>query len=226
MAGFVIIIDNPIPDLSVLTVETRAHTMEHRLLMQLVRELQHGSMSDNRKLHLRRLLISRLQMNKQANQDVKLLGLYRSSTIEEWTVGQTSADYDSTTFDDFFERISESRLFHAEAHSDGTEDPYYRKPAQFLAAAMALAAYSERDVEAAIKKLWQSRKERKMADSITVDYMKSARFSQSVKNIRSLVQGSESQRRPRRGRSAFLLTVENLVDPEYFMLDFNFASHV
>lgn len=52
-------------------------------------------------MHLiRGLYILRLQMNKQANQDVKLLGLY-------WVGGmaQTCEEYEYTTFINFFDRI-------------------------------------------------------------------------------------------------------------------------
>jgi len=50
--------------------------------MNFVRELYNGVLDDEKKLQLRRLLISRLQMNKQANQYAKILGLYRLPSIE------------------------------------------------------------------------------------------------------------------------------------------------
>lgn len=63
--------------------------------MHLIHEFYNTPMEDDRKFHLR-LLISRLQMNKPANQDEKVLGLYRVARIEEWAVGQTSEKYEST----------------------------------------------------------------------------------------------------------------------------------
>lgn len=50
--------------------------------MNFVRELYNGVLDDEKKLQLRRLLISRLQMNKQANQYAKILELYRLPSIE------------------------------------------------------------------------------------------------------------------------------------------------
>lgn len=47
-----------------------------------------------------------------------------------------------------------------------------------MAAAMALAAYNEGDVEAAIKILWQMRKSNRLVDLITLEYMKSARYAE------------------------------------------------
>jgi len=44
-------------------------------------------------------------------------------------MGQTSANYDSTTFN-YLERLSEFCFFHAEVRSNNTKDPYYCKPAQ------------------------------------------------------------------------------------------------
>lgn len=114
-------------------------------------------MNDNRKLHLRRLLISRLQMNKQANEDVNGPGLYRVASIEEWTMGQTYEKYESTAFNHFFNRISSSRLFDSGLRSNDMKSRYYRKPAQHLAAAMALSAYIESDMEDGVKQLEQCR---------------------------------------------------------------------
>lgn len=137
-----------------------AQLIEHRALMQSVRQFYEDALNDDEKLQLRRLLISRLQMNKRANQYAKILGLYRVSAIEKWSLEQTSGKYEPTTFRKkrkifffffFFGRVAESRLFHLDPDSDGKRSPYYRKPAQFMGAAMALAGYSEGDVEAAIK---------------------------------------------------------------------------
>lgn len=153
-------------------------TMEHRALMHSIREFYNGALYDEKKLQLRRLLISRLQMNKQANQHAKILGLYRLPDIEQWTMAQTSKEYETTIFEAFFNRVAESRLFHIETDPDGKKSSYYRKPAQYMATAMALAAYSEGDVEAAIKKLWQMRKSNRLVDLITLEYMKSARYAE------------------------------------------------
>jgi len=43
---------------------------------------------------------------------------------------------------------------------------------------MALAVYNEGDVEAAIKKLWKIRKSNRLEDPITLEYMKSARYTE------------------------------------------------
>ena len=178
-----------------------SHTIEHKVLMHLIREFYDTSMNDDRKLHLRGLLISRLQMNKQANQDVKLLGLYRVRSIEEWGMAQTCEEYEYTTFINFFDRISSSGLYDSTPRSNGKKSRYYRKPAQYLAAAMALAGYHEAEVENGIGKLQQYRNGQKVLDPVTMDFMKSVRYNQSVTSIRSLVQSGrqkpqQKQRRP------------------------------
>lgn len=75
-----------------------AQLIEHRALMQSVRQFYEDALNDDEKLQLRRLLISRLQMNKRANQYAKILGLYRVSAIEKWSLEQTSGKYEPTTF--------------------------------------------------------------------------------------------------------------------------------
>lgn len=93
--------------------------MEHRALMHSIREFYNGALDGKKKLQLRRFLISRLQMNKQENQYAKILGLYRLPDIEQWTMAQTSKEYETTTFNNFFNMVAESRLFHVETDSDG-----------------------------------------------------------------------------------------------------------
>ena len=158
-------------------------------------------MDDVRKLHLHGFLISRLQMNSQANRDVKVLGLYRVRSIEEWGMAQTCEEYESTTFMKFLDMISSSRLYDSAPRSKGKKSPYYRKPAQYLAAAMVLAGYHKADVEDGIRKLQQYRNGQRVVDPVTMDFMKSVRYNQSVKSVRSLVQSGrkkpqQKQRRP------------------------------
>lgn len=170
-------------------------TIEHQAVIRTIRENYDGLLDDNGKLRLRRLLISRLQMNKNANQYAKFLGLYRLPNIENWTMSQTAKEYEYCTFRNYFNKIARSRIFNEEKIG-----PYYRKPAQYLAAAMAIAAYSEGDVEAAIKKIWQARNDKKLDDQITLDLKESVRYSQSVSSIKSLIQGS--RRKPQKRRPA------------------------
>ena len=166
-------------------------TIEHQAVIRTIREYYDGLLDDNGKLRLRRLLISRLQMNKKANHYAKLLGLYRLPIIEIWTMAQTAKEYEYSTFRNYFNKVARSRIFNEEKIG-----PYYRKPAQYLAAAMAIAAYSEGDVEAAIKKIWQARNDKKLDDQITLDLKESVRYSQSVSSIKSLIQGS--RRKPQK----------------------------
>lgn len=76
-------------------------TMKHRALMHSIREYYSGALNDKKKLQLRRLLISRLQMNKQANKYAKILGIYRLPDIEQWIMVHTF-------------RVAEIQLFHVE----------------------------------------------------------------------------------------------------------------
>lgn len=72
-------------------------------------------------------------------------------------MGQTCEKYESTTFNHFFNRISSSRLFDFGLRSNDIKSRYYRKPAQYLAAAMELSAYIESGMEDGAKQLEQCR---------------------------------------------------------------------
>lgn len=144
-------------------------------------------LNDDKKLQLRNL-ISRLQMNKRANHYAKLIVLYRLPSIEKWSIEQISRKYEYTTFNNFSERVASSRLFHVESAPNGKRILYYRKPAEYMAAGMALASYNEGDVESAIENLWRVRSEKRLEDPLTLDFMESARYTQLTVSIRSLVQ--------------------------------------
>lgn len=121
-------------------------------------------------------------MNKRVNHYAKLIGFYKLPDIEQRSIEQTSRKCEYTTFNNFSEMVASSHLFHVESAPDGKRTPYYRKPAQYMAAGMALAAYNEGDVEAAIEKLWRIRSEKRL------DFMESVCYTQLIASIRYLVQ--------------------------------------
>ncbi|KAE8151352.1 hypothetical protein BDV25DRAFT_171567 [Aspergillus avenaceus] len=162
------------------------HTVEHRALMATIRLFYENSLNHDRKLVLRRELIHRLRVNKNANQYSKLLGLYRLPAIEQWTQALTAGNYDYRTFSKYAEKIARSGLFHAAKSRDGRHVPYYRKPSLYLAAAMVSAKYNEWEVEIAIKKLLNHR----FGDNVTAHYTKTARYSRSVASIKSILRDS------------------------------------
>lgn len=59
-------------------------TIEHRSLMRFIRPYHNGNLDYDEKSRLRRHLITRLQLNMQANKYAKFLGLYRLGNIEQW----------------------------------------------------------------------------------------------------------------------------------------------
>lgn len=75
-------------------------------------------------------------------------------------MAQTAKAYEYSTFRHYFSKVARSGLFNREKIS-----PYYRKPAQYLAAAMAIAAYNEGGAEAAIREISRSHK---LCDRITL----------------------------------------------------------
>ncbi|PLB41467.1 uncharacterized protein BDW47DRAFT_99117 [Aspergillus candidus] len=164
-------------------------TIEHQVVFRTIREYYEGLLDVRGKLRLRRVLINRLQMNKRANQYAKILGLYWIPNIEDWFQAQTSRAYEYSTFQDYSRKVAQSGIFH-----DGKIGPYYRKPSQYLAAAMAIAAYSEDDVDAAIKRIWQARHSKQLDDPITLSLRETGRYVQSISSIKSLLQKPRDKR--------------------------------
>ncbi|KAL3477433.1 hypothetical protein BJX99DRAFT_226247 [Aspergillus californicus] len=161
-----------------------------------------GDLKPNAIILLRRVLISRLQLNETANLYARALGLYRLNGIECWGVADTSRQYDKTPFNQFSHLIYESRLFHVELVRNIPEGhvciiPYYRKPSMYLAACMLLAGYSKSDAEAAVRRLQKMRKNGDLLDIATIDYMGTARYNDRLATIRSFVE--TSQKRSKRG---------------------------
>ena len=138
---------------------------------------------------LRAVLSITLQLNRRATIYVKFLGLYRLPNIEEWSLGQTSRKLEPAVFKQFFGKVASSGLFQIEVGLERRRGPYYRKPPQYMASAMAFAKYDERDVEAGIEKLWEAKKSEKLTGVVT----KSIGYARSMGTIRSWAQGPRKE---------------------------------
>lgn len=88
--------------------------------------------------------------------------------------------------------VFKSRLFHVDPDLDGRRGPYYRKPGQYLAVAMAVAKYDKWEVEVAVKKL-EAHKGTKLADSIALECMKSVQYPQLIASLRSFFHASHKR---------------------------------
>ena len=53
---------------------------------------------------------------------------------------------------------------------------------------MLAAGYDRQDVEVGIAKLWEWRTSSKLMDPITLDFMKSERYSESSRSLRTLIE--------------------------------------
>ncbi|KAL2009441.1 hypothetical protein VTN00DRAFT_5248 [Thermoascus crustaceus] len=139
---------------------------EHKWLMSFVRLFHGGQTKEKEERLLCRILISRLEMNRRANLYTRALGIYKLPPIEEWNQlrGYRTEVYSYRTFRRFFQLVIDSCLFHLDVPA-GTKarkyGPYYRKPAQYLAAAMATAGYDKKEVRTAIEKLKKMRTEKR-----------------------------------------------------------------
>ncbi|KAI9924679.1 hypothetical protein AWENTII_009775 [Aspergillus wentii] len=162
--------------------------LESKMAMNQIRAYYDNELDTRRKISLRKLLISRLVLNKLANQYALALDLYKLPEIEEWDVrdGQHAE-----TFKRFTRVLTDSRLFHI--FNDGNVGCYYRRPAQYLAAGMGSAGYNEQEVMLAIEKLRDLNREKKFTDSITKYYLSSAECHKSVSTLSTILQKSWSK---------------------------------
>lgn len=139
---------------------------EHKWLMSFVRLFHSGQTKEKENRLLFHILIARLEMNRRANLYARALGIYKLPPIEEWNQlrGYRTEIYSYRTFRRFFQLVIDSHLFHPDIPA-GTKarkyGPYYRKPAQYLAAAMATAGYDKKEVKEVIEKLRRMRMEKK-----------------------------------------------------------------
>ncbi|KAL2005332.1 hypothetical protein VTN00DRAFT_2543 [Thermoascus crustaceus] len=114
----------------------------------------------------------------------RALNLYKLPKIERWshTQGYRTETYDCETFRRLSELVSDSRLFYLNpADTKIRYGPYYRKPAQYLAAATAAAGYNGKEV----------------MDVVTRRYLRSVRSDESISRLSMLLKDSwrESKRR-------------------------------
>lgn len=58
---------------------------------------------------------------------------------------------------------------------------------------MATAGYNEKEVTAAIEKLWKMRKEKKFMDAITLRYLGSLLYSKSISRLSTLLNASRGK---------------------------------
>ncbi|KAE8313932.1 hypothetical protein BDV41DRAFT_576355 [Aspergillus transmontanensis] len=179
-----------------LKAKPRLEAPEHKALWRRWRMYNKGQLNHEQKVTLRRELLACLQMNTMANQYAKILGLYKLSRIEYWTVASTAQYYDRDTFGEYSVTIAHSRILHIELPNK-LMVKYHRKPSQYLAASMLLAGYNKWDVQEAIAKLWRLRKSGKIMDQVSADYLHSIRYSKSVETIRALL-GVKHSNQPRR----------------------------
>ncbi|KAE8341464.1 hypothetical protein BDV24DRAFT_163302 [Aspergillus arachidicola] len=179
-----------------LKAKPRLEAPEHKALWGRWRMYNKGQLNHEQKVALRRELLACLQMNTMANQYAKILGLYKLSRIESWTVASTAQYYDRDTFGEYSDTIAHSRILHIELPNK-LMVKYHRKPSQYLAASMLLAGYNKWDVQEAIAKLWRLRKSGKIMDQVSADYLHSIRYSKSVETIRALL-GVKHTTQPRR----------------------------
>ncbi|KAF5857449.1 hypothetical protein ETB97_005763 [Aspergillus alliaceus] len=179
-----------------LRAKPRLEAPEHKALWGRWRMYNKDQLSHEQKVALRRELLVYLHMNTMVNQYTMVLGLYKLTNIESWTLASTAREYDRDTFGDVSDAIARSRILHIEPPNK-LRAHYHRKPSQYLAASMLLAGYNKWDVEEAIAKLWRLRKSGKIMDQISADYLRSIRYSKSVDTIRALL-GARPATQPRR----------------------------
>ncbi|KAL1998680.1 hypothetical protein VTN02DRAFT_5758 [Thermoascus thermophilus] len=148
-------------------------TKDHRWLMAQVRRFHDGQATAAEERRLQRALVARLAMDRRANLYAGALGLYRLPPIEAWDASSprgrspggrgyhtaSGSYYSYRTFRAFVRMLVESGLFQPVGEYYGPH--YYRRPAQYLAAAMAAAGYDREDVRRGIERLETMRRERR-----------------------------------------------------------------
>ena len=160
--------------------------LESKMLMDRIRMYYRNGLDPKGQVFLRKVLISRLVLNKFANRYAEALGLHKLPPIEEWDVsdGKHAKEYTRDTFDRFTRILTDSRIFHTFGRRMG---PFYRRPAQYLASSMGLAGYNESDVIAAIKTLRHLASEKAFTDPITKHYLTSADYSKSISSLSGML---------------------------------------
>lgn len=171
-----------------LEAKTETAGREEAQTTSLIRQFYEGKMPLDLQLKLRALLIARLELHRKVNMYSRVLGLYRLPDIEQWRVGDTSKEYDDEKFNKFHELIARSGLLAVPSTPDGTYFAYYHKPSWYLAAGMLLAGYNELDVQDAIDRLWNMRRNNRFMDSVTRAYVKSSHHLRSVAKAREFSQ--------------------------------------
>lgn len=110
---------------------------ENKVAMHRIRAYMRGNLDVAGIQELRTMIISRLGLNNLACQYAKALGLYKQPSIEDWD----ARDGTGEDCRNFLKMIMESRIFRK---FDDGKVPFYRRPAQYLAAAMAAAGFNTR----------------------------------------------------------------------------------
>ncbi|KAL2001654.1 hypothetical protein VTN02DRAFT_1488 [Thermoascus thermophilus] len=172
---------------------------EHRLMMHLIRPLYNNSrpINDAYKRGLRRVLLTRLELNHRANSYARALNLYKLPPIERWDAarGYRTESYDYATFRRLFTLVSDAHIFHLDPAENMRVryGPYYRKPAQYLAAAMAAAGYDANDAAAAVDRIRQMRRGMRFVDDpVSRGYLRSRRCAVARARLATVVRDSWS----------------------------------
>ena len=156
------------------------------MVMDWIRIYSHNALDLKEQVFLRKVLVSRLVLNKFANQYAEALGLHKLPPIEEWDVSKykRTEAYTIDTFNRFTRILTDSRITHIFNKKMG---PFYRRPAQYLTASMGLAGYDGSDVIAAIKTLRDLCSGNALTDPITKHYFTSAGYSKSISNLSGML---------------------------------------
>lgn len=175
--------------------------LAHKIINRGAYSFYLREMTNDHYLLIRGSLINVLQMYEMANRYTKALGLYEVGGIESWIPAHAPKHYDRRFFNKVEEMIQDSRLFFVYLDR---RNPYHynRKPQLYLAASMLLSEYNTKDVEAAIDKLWDIRRNFKKSDPFTIDYVEPVRYCERPLNaIRAILNWSRRDlERPKSSR--------------------------
>ena len=162
---------------------------ESKLVQNKINIYQHSPDDFENQVELRRMLIARLALDDLAGQYRMALGLHSLPPIQEWDPRPRGRETDK-----FARIITDSKILGIFPRSILVYS--HRRPAQYLAAEMTAAQYTEADLHCAVKKLQQMRAQGAFTDVASQRYLNTTQYKSSVESLRKILRRSRSRVRP------------------------------
>lgn len=162
---------------------------ETKLVADKIRMYQQNPGDPEKQVEIRRTLTARIALDKLADQYRWALSLDTLPVIEEWDARCRGPETDK-----FARVITESQILGIFPRD--ILGYSYRRPAQYLAAKMVAAKYTEANVRSAVEKLQRMKAQGAFTDVASEYYLSTRRFKDSVETLRKLLGKSRTKIRP------------------------------